>query len=337
VISRAVERTSRLPGELLPYEQVALHARVAGFVDTVTVDRGSRVAQGQVLATLAAPELQAQLAEAEARARAVESQRAEAAAKAAAAESTFQRLKAAAATPGVVSGNELTLAEKALDSARAAQDALADSARAALAAVEALRDLTAYLRVTAPFDGVITERRVHPGALVGPNTPPLLELQQLSRLRLVVAVPETDVAGIVRGARVSFTVPAQPGRTFSSTVARLAQSLEAKTRTMPVELDVDNAGGALAPGMYAEATWPVRRPRPALLVPPSSLVTTTERTFVIRVRDGRAEWVNVSRSAPAGELVEVFGPLAPGDEILRRASDEVRDGAVLQVRRPPPR
>jgi RND family efflux transporter MFP subunit len=337
VISRAVERSSRLPGELLPFQQVALHARVAGFVDTVTVDRGSPVVKGQVLVTLAAPELLAQLAEAEARARAAESQRAEAEAKVAAAESTYQRLKAAAVTPGVVSGQELTLAEKALESARAARDALGDSARAARAAVEAFRDLAGYLRLIAPFDGVITERRVHPGALVGPSAPPLLELQHLHRLRLVVAVPETDVAGIVRGARVGFTVPAHPGRTFTGTVARLAQSVDPKTRTMPVELDVDNLGGGLAPGMYAEVTWPVRRPRPALLVPPSSVVTTTERTFVIRLRDGRAEWVNVSRGALAGELLEVFGALTPGDEILRRGTDEIREGTSLQVRRASPR
>jgi len=337
VVSRALERKLRLPAEILPYQQVALHARVAGFVETVEVDRGSEVTQGQLLVRLAAPELTAQLAEAQAKAQALEAQKIEAAARMAAAESTYQRLKEASATPGAVAGNELVLAEKALESARATVRALDSSARAALASEEALRELTGYLRVTAPFDGIITERRVHPGALVGPSAGVLLELQQLRRLRLVVAVPEAHAANVVRGAGVTFTVPAHPGRTFRGAVARLAQSVDTKTRTMPVEADVDNAGGALAPGMYAEVAWPVRRPRPSLLAPPSSIVTTTERSFVIRVREGRAEWVDVTRGAPAGDLVEVLGALAPGDEILRRASDEIREGTSLQVRRAQPR
>jgi RND family efflux transporter MFP subunit len=184
------------------------------------------------------------------------------------------------------------------------------------------------LKITAPFDGVITERRVHPGALAGSGA--LLELEQNQRLRLVVAVPEAETAGIEPAARVAFTVPAYPGRTFTGVVARPARSLEPKTRTMPVELDVDNARGALSPGMYAEVAWPVRRQGASLLVPLSSIVTTTERMFVIRASNGRAEYVTVSRGAPAGDLVEVFGPLHAGDEILRRASDEIRSGTVLR-------
>jgi len=78
--------------------------------------------------------------------------------------------------------------------------------------------------------------------------------------------------------------------------------------------------------------WPVRRPHPSLLVPPTAVVTTTERVFVIRVRDGRAEWVNVTRGAPAGDLVEVFGPLKAGEQVVRRATDEIRDGAALAVK-----
>lgn len=105
-------------------------------------------------------------------------------------------------------------------------------------------------------------------------------------------------------------------------------------RLLPVELDVDNADGRLGPGMYAEVDWPVRRPRASLLVPPSSVVTTTERSFVIRVREGKAEWVDVRRGQPAGDLVEVFGPLRPGDVVLRRGTDEIRPGSLVKVRKP---
>jgi membrane fusion protein, multidrug efflux system len=160
----------------------------------------------------------------------------------------------------------------------------------------------------------------------------LLELEENRRLRLVVAVPESEVSGIVPAARVAFTVPAYPGQTFTGSVARMARSVDPKTRTTPVELDVDNQRGTLSPGMYAEVSWPVHRPGPSLLVQPSSIVTTTERVFVIRVNQGRAEYVSVSRGAPAGDLVEVFGGLRAGDQIVRRATDEIREGTALAAR-----
>src|SRR5207247_5494671 len=172
--------------------------------------------------------------------------------------------------------------------------------------VQALKDLEQYLTITAPFDGIIVEREVHPGALVGPNPGalPLLRLQQISRLRLVVAVPETAVGGIVKGARVPFTLPAYPGETFFGILSRIAYSLDEKTRSMAVELDVSNPGKKLAPGMYPEVQWPVRTALAALLVPPTAIVTTTERMFVIRVRNAVADWVPVKRGAPAGDPAE---------------------------------
>lgn len=329
VVSKNVERNLRLPGEFAPYQRVTLYSRVPAFVEKVHVDRGSEVRQGQLLVSLSAPEMTAQLAEAEAKAQAVQLQRAEAQAKMVAAESTYERLKAASATPGAIAGNELILAEKSVDAARALVRALENTAKAARASADAMKDLAGYLEVKAPFDGVITERLVHPGALVGPSSSALLQLEQNTRLRLVVAVPEAQVSGIAKGAPVSFTVTAYPGETFQGAVARSSQTLDAKTRSMAVEMDVSNPGGKLAPGMYAEVHWPVRRPRPSLLVPPSSVVVTTERMFVIRVRGGKAEWVNVTRGAPAGDLVEVIGPLNPGDEIVKRASDEIREGAAV--------
>jgi membrane fusion protein, multidrug efflux system len=255
----------------------------------------------------------------------------EAAAKLAAAQSTYERLKQAAATPGVVAGNDLIVAEKGVEAAAALVRSYEDLANAAQAQVQSVKELEQYLRIRAPFAGIITERNVHPGALVGPGneSAPLLRLHQVSRLRLVVAVPEALVGAIVKGARVAFTVPAYPGETFEGTVSLLAHDLDEKTRTMPVELDVRNAHLRLGAGMYPEVRWPVRRPVPSLLVPPTSVVTTTERTFVIRVSDGVAQWVNVSRGARVGDLIEVFGPLKDGDTIVRRATDELREGTKV--------
>ena len=155
-----------------------------------------------------------------------------------------------------------------MDAARAVLNSRQLAGKAAELAVRSLKDLLAYLKLSAPFEGVVTDRMVHPGALVGPGDGgALLVIQQVSHLRLVVPVPEEDVSGIANGARVPFQVPAWPGRTFSGTIARVSRALDQKTRTMAVELDVTNRDGALAPGMYPTVTWPVRRSRPALLCP----------------------------------------------------------------------
>jgi RND family efflux transporter MFP subunit len=188
------------------------------------------------------------------------------------------------------------------------------------------QDLAAYLRVTAPFSGVITTRYVHPGALVGPGSDvPLLQLDQISRLRLAVAVPEADIAGLVEGGTVDFTVPTHADHKFSGIIARPAYALDMKTRTMPVELAVTNPQRLLAPGMYPSVLWPVERSSASLLVPPTSIVTTTERVFVIRDTQGRAEWVNVRKGPTVGTLVEVYGNLKPSDEVVERATRSATD------------
>ena len=331
VTSKPVSRTVTLPGEIQPFLNVALRARVSGYVDRVLVDRGSVVKEGELLVELSAPEMKAQIAEAESKAQATEAELAQAEAQLAAAQSTYDRMKQAAETPGAIAGNELVVAEKQAEAAKAVINSRKQATQAAQASVQTLKSLEAYLKITAPFSGVVTERFVHPGALVGPGSnEPLLGLQQISHLRVTVAVPEENVGAIAKGAKVAFQVPAYADRNFSGTIARRSQVLDQKTRTMAVELDVMNPDQALAPGMYATVKWPVQRSKPALYVPKTSVVTTTERTFVIREKNGKAEWVNVSKGAGDGDFMEVVGPLQPGDKIVKRANDELREGATLQ-------
>jgi RND family efflux transporter MFP subunit len=333
---KAVDREIMLPGEIRAFLDIPIYAKVTGFAKKVNVDRGSLVKEGDVLVTLEAPEMQAQIVEAQSKVRAIRLRRAEAEAKLASAQSTYDSLEGASATPGVVAGNDLVVAEKAVEAARAVANAYQGTLEAAEASVRSLKDLEQYLTVTAPFDGVIIEREVHPGALVGPNSGasaiPLLRLQQTSRLRLTVAVPEAVVAGIMDGAQVPFTLPAFPGETFHGSIARIAHSLDDKTRTMAVEVDVSNPALRLAPGMYPEVRWPVRSAKPALLVLPTSIVTTTEQTFVIRVKDGMVEWVPVQRGPAVGNLVEVYGNLRRGDLLARRGTDELRAGSRVHIR-----
>jgi membrane fusion protein (multidrug efflux system) len=329
VVPKTISKNVELPGEFQPFLSVSLHAKVPGYVERVLVDRGSVVKQGDLLVELSAPEMTAQIAEAESKVQAAEADRLQAEAQLQAAQSTYDRMKKAAETPGAVAGNELIQADKQVDATKALLNSRQQASRAAESAVQSLKDMQAYLRITAPFDGVVTDRLVHPGALVGSGGEPLLIIQQVSHLRLVVPVPEEDVGGIAHGAKVEFQVPAYPGRTYSGTIARVAHALDQKNRTMPVELDVFNSDGTLSPGMYPAVKWPVRRLHPALFVPKTSVVTTTERVFVVRDRHGRAEWVDVRKGAEDGDLVEVSGNLQPGDQVVRRATDEIREGAAL--------
>jgi RND family efflux transporter MFP subunit len=329
VIARSAARTIDLPAEIRPYLDVSLTAKVPGYVERVLVDRGSIVKQGDVLVELAAPELLARIAEAEARLQSAEADRAQADAQLAATKITAARLRKAAETPGAVAGIELEQSQKQVEAAEALVRSREQGIGAARSALQAQKDLETYLRITAPFDGVVVERMAHPGGLAGTETV-LLDVQQLSRLRVVVGVPEEYAGSITKGAWVVFHVPAFPDRTFTAAVARVARVLDQKTRTMPVELEVANPSGALAPGMYPTVKWPVHSAHAVLMVPRTAVVTTSERTFVIRDRDGRAEWVDVRKGAVDGDLIEIAGPLRSGDRVLRRATDETREGAAIQ-------
>src|SRR5712692_4889799 len=337
VASRKLAITVRLPGELQPYEVVAIFPKVTAFVDSISVDRGSVVKAGQLMARLVAPELAAQRAEAQSKLQGADAQRAESEAKLASDENTYQRLKAASATPGVVAQNDLEVAQRTVDADRARLQSVRESAEAAKAALKSVTEIEGYLQVLAPFDGVVTERNVHPGALVGPasgsgTNVPLLRVEETARLRLVVPVPEKYVAGMTEGAEVEFSVPAFPNQTFSGKIARIAHSVDTKTRTMPVELDVANRDRRLASGMFPEVLWPVRRSGPTLFVPTSAVARNTEATFVVRIRNGNAEWVNVQTGEMDGNLIEVFGDLSDGDDVAARGTDELRRGAHVTAK-----
>jgi RND family efflux transporter MFP subunit len=334
VVQRPTDVVLAMPGQLDPYESVAVYPKVTGFVKSISVDRGSRVRSGELMAVLEAPELLAQRAEAQSKVQAAEAQLAVARSKADADASTYERLKTASATPGVVAGNDLVLTQKAVEADQSQIAAAQQNAEAARQGLQSITQMEDYLRVTAPFDGVVTERNVHPGTLVGPNsgaTTPMIRVVQNDRLRLVVPVPEAYIAGVTQGLMLAFTVPAYPGQAFSGTIARVAHAVDVRTRTMAVELDVMNHDGRLEPGTFCQVKWPVHRPAPSLLVPSGSIGSTTDRTFVVRIRNGRTEWVDVTTGLATGPLTEVFGDLQPGDVVAVRGTDEVKPGTEVRV------
>lgn len=341
VVSKKLNITVSLPGEIRPYEIVAVYPKVTGFLKWIGVDRGSWVKKGQLLARLTAPELDAQRRNAEARLRSDKATLIASKAALAADESTYQSLKTAAASPGVIAGNELQIAKQKAQGDRARVRAAGEQVAAAQAALRSAQDLEDYLEIRAPFDGVVIERNAHPGDLLGPAgiggaksgaALPMLRIEMLSRLRLVVPVPEIDVGAIVPDALVHFTVPAFPASTFTGKVARISHYLHVQTRTMPVELNVANPDGRLAPGMFPQVEWPVHRSMPTLFVPTTAVITNTQGTFVVSVRDGRAERVRVRTGETEGRLIEVFGDLKDGDEVAVRGTEEIPTGARVLAR-----
>src|SRR3954469_12436736 len=219
VVAQPLNVTLSLPGELTAFQTVALYSRVTGFVKTIAVDRGSRVRAGQQLAVLEAPELVAQRLEAQSKLQSAEAQLATIRAKAEASASTYENLKAASATPGVVAGNDVVLAQKTVEADQSQVSAATQNVEAARQALKSVSDMEGYLRITAPFGGVVTERNVHPGALVGPTggggtALPIVRIVESNRLRLVIPVPEAYTASVKNGAPLTFTVTAYPGQTF---------------------------------------------------------------------------------------------------------------------------
>ena len=334
VVEQKLNSKIKLPGELSPYEAVDIYPKVTGFVQWLGVDRGSNVKKGEVIARLEAPELTAQLSEAQSKFAAAQAQASAAEAKLSADQSTYQKLDAASKTPGVVAPNDVYVARQTVESGQANVKSAASAAEAAKGALQSVKQIQSYLEITAPFNGVVTQRNVHPGALVGPSggpgaATPILRIETVSRLRLTVPVPETQVEAIPAGAQVEFHVPAFPGETFRAPIARISHAVELKTRTMAVELDVANPAARLAAGSYCEVEWPLRRGAPTLFVPAGAIATNLERTFVIRVNGNKAEWVDVKTGASWGSLTEVFGELRAGDIVVQRANDTIRSGVEV--------
>ncbi len=335
VISKTLKTTDQLPAQLLAYESVDIFPKVTGFVEEVRVDVGARVKKGQLLVRLSAPELVSQRAQAEAALHAAESQLSSAEAKLKSDEGTRARLEAASKTPGVVAENDVMVATQAAAADRGGVAASESQVKAAQDALRAVSQMEAYLKVEAPFSGVVSRRNLHPGALVGPasgqsGAQPILQIVDADRLRLVVPVPEAEVGAMTLGEQVPFVVPAFLGQTFSAPIARISQDVNVQTRTMHVELDVTNPNGKLAPGSFATVTWPVERTYPTLFVPTSAVATDQQRTFVIRVTGATAEWVTVQTGQSLKGEIEVVGALQAGDQVVKNATDSIRSGQRLK-------
>lgn len=312
-----------IPGELVPYQQVDVYAKVSSFVKKTYVDVGTEVSDGQLLVTMDAPEINSQLAEAKSKLQSAQ-------AVYTASKATYDRLVETAKTPGTIAGNDIDQA-----AARKASDAAqVEAAKSAYQSVEAN---LAYLNIRAPFSGVVSERNVNDGAYVGPagkgSDKPLFVIQQQRRLRLVISVPEAYAGILKTNDKVNFTVRPFPGRKFTASVSRLAGALDEKLRSERLEMDVQNDSKTLLPGMYAEVELALPAKDSTYIIPKAALVQSTEKVFVIKVVDGKAVWVDVKKGRESDGKVEVYGNLNDGDQIVQAGNDEIRDGGVVKVKK----
>lgn len=320
VEARAVETAVNLPGELKPFEIVHIFPKVNGFVKEVLVDRGTEVRKGQVLLRLESPEIEQQVL-------AAKSKYLQAYTIYLSDKDRYDRLKMSAKTPGAVAAIDIESARNKM----LADSALMESEQATRRSLEAIRG---YLTVIAPFDGRITERNIHSGALVGPSTrqedKAMLVLEQEKRLRLVLSVPEVYSSQVAKNLPVSFKVNALPGELFKGKIDRLTGSLNMKFRSETIEIDVYNGNGRLKPGMYAEVVLMPQRKAPALVIPRAAIVTSMERKYVVKVLDGKMQLVDVMEGTIEGDFVEVFGKLASGDQLILNPNDEMQDGMSFE-------
>lgn len=306
----------QIPGELQAYQQVDVYAKVSSFVKKLYVDVGSEVKEGQLLATMEAPEINSQMAGADSRLKSYE-------AIYLSSKATYDRLLQTSKTPGTVSQNDL-------DVAFAKQRSDEAQLEAAKAAKREVGDTRNYLEIRAPFNGVITIRNVSAGAYVGPagkgSDLPMLTLQEQKKLRLVISVPEAYTSYINNQSVVGFTVHSLANQKFTAKVSRLAGALDTRLRSQRTEMDVENADKKLLPGMIAEVSIPLNANTNAFVIPATAVLNSTEGVFVIRVENNKTVWVPVKTGRIDDDKAEVFGDIKEGDVLVTKASEEVRNG-----------
>jgi len=318
VSEKALSTSASLPGQLIPFNEVNLFPKVNGFVKELFVDRGSIVKKGQLLVILEAPEMESEVD-------AANSQYIQAQADAEASKEKYDRLKEAAKEPGSVSPLDL-------DDANSQMKASEAKAQAQRSNVEAVKTMLGYLRIYAPFDGMIIQRNVSPGALVAPGKTgdlPILILQDIHKMRLTVDIPEDYVDKVDLTQPVSFTFNAMPGQVQTAKISRSANSLGSMQQEA-IEIDVLNKNGQLKPGMYAEVKIPMLSGAKSLLVPNNAIIRSTEHEYVIKDSSGKASLVNIKEGLVSNDSTEVFGNLKANDKVLIHASDEIKQGDNIQ-------
>jgi len=315
-----------LPGTIQAYNSAAIYARTNGYVRRWLADIGDRVRAGQPLAILDAPEVDQQLAQAQADYQtALANQRL--------AGTTAKRWSAMLAQDAV---SRQEADEKA--GSFAASTAVAN---AALANVKRLQAMQGFTRLTAPFDGVVTSRSAQIGALVvagNASAQPLFTVSDTHRMRIYVRVPQGYSAQVRPGMAAALTLPEYPGRTFAATMTRSAQAVDAQSGAVLVELQADNGEGALKPGAFAQVSFKVGAGKGnSLSVPGSTILYGNDGPTVVVVgKDDRVAIRPVIIARDEGSSITLSSGIQPGDRIIDSPPDSIRTGDKVQVQKSAP-
>jgi RND family efflux transporter MFP subunit len=339
-----------IAAEFRPFQEIEVHAKVAGFVKSITVDVGDRVKEGQLLATLEVPELQDEIHQDEAAVKRASEEINRAQADLERAQSAHEVAHLGAtrlasvmkARPNLVAQQDIDeasgrdrVAEAQVSTAQAALAAAREQLEIARAAQRKTQTLFDYARITAPFAGVITHRYADTGAMIQAGTSsqtqamPVVRLSENDRLRLVIPVPESAVSRVHLGQHVEVAVQSLR-KTVSGTVARFADRLDTDTRTMRVEVDVENRNLELVPGMYADASLALDQASHVVVAPLQAVDHTEKEARVLTVgRDGKLESRAVTLGLESDDRVEVKTGLADGDVVVVGSRAQLRPGTIV--------
>ena len=310
-------RSITLPGDMVGFYESSLYAKVTGYLQSISVDKGDWVKKGQVLATIEVPELQQRVARAAA---SLDVQRL-----------TYERLEQVwKSDPRLVARQDVDIAQGKFLEAKAD--------------VDELQALVSYTKIIAPFDGIVTGRFVDPGALIkaggdqgsaaqneGSAHPvgtasPVVSLAMIDTMRIYVYVPQGVVGFVRRGTPATVTLQGLPGHPFPGTVTRFAESLDLSTRTMLTEIDLDNQEHRLYPGMYANVTLQLERHPDVIQVPDSAIGESSTGSYVFAVQDGKLSKREISLGIRAGHLVEVTKGLSGDEQLVTALDPSLTDG-----------
>jgi RND family efflux transporter MFP subunit len=326
-----------LPATTNAYEAASIFARASGYIEKRYVDIGSRVTAGQILAEITAPELDHQIAQAEASVVQLQGTLRQTEANRSLAQITNER------NLPLVAKNYVSKLQGDTDRLNvAAQEHAAAAARASMeaqsAAVKVLQQQKAYQKVVAPFDGVITQRNIDVGSLVTADATSgtsMFAMTQSDVMRIQLFVPQDAAFGVSPGVDAVVRVPEIPGRSFPGTVTRIADALQPGTRTLLTEIDVPNPDGVLTPGIYCTVELQIPRKTPSLIVPAGAIIFNRHGLQVAVVENGVAHIRKVEVARDLGTEVEVRDGVKDGDEVVLNPTVELQEGSRVAIRPPP--
>jgi membrane fusion protein (multidrug efflux system) len=318
--ARVLNATLDLPGRLEAYSRAPIFARVSGYVSSWTADIGAQVKAGQVIAEIEAPDLDQQLLQARADLASQQS-------SAKLSEATLTRRRSLIAS-NFVSMQEIDERTADLSNKKAAVNS-------GQANVERLEALAGYKKITAPFDGVVTQRNTDVGALISGGTgtgPAMFVISDIKKLRVYVDVPQSYVPAIKIGAKAIISVPDYPGRTFPATVEASSQSVDVASGTTRMQLALDNPKGELLPGGYANVKMSLLRDTAPLHIPASALIFNQSGLRVATVTaDDKILFKTVTIARDLGRDIELASGVTPDDRIVTAPPDGLADGDQVRV------